>query len=204
MKIIDVRELEIPAVKVIRFGRFCDTRGFFTETFRRSDLSAVLPGMEFVQMNESYSRAGVVRGLHFQWSPYMGKLVRTISGRMVDIFLDIRIGSKTFGQASMYDLPGDDNADLSEWIWVPPGFAHGNFFPRESRIEYLCSGEYGAGNESGISPLAKDIDWALCPAKLKAEFDRLVAAGAIMTEKDRMGFSVNDWKKDPRSAYFKV
>lgn len=208
MKIIDVKSLEIPEVKVIRFSRFCDDRGFFSEPFRKSDFAgdsrtAFLHGLEFRQMNESHSKASVIRGLHFQWNPYMGKLVRTISGRMVDIFLDIRKGSKTFGLASMYDLPEDKGAEYSEWIWVPPGFAHGNFFPSESRIEYLCSGEYSPGCEAGISPLAQDINWDLCPRELLNEFSRLKRGSPLITDKDRNGHSVAGWKNDQRSDNFK-
>ena len=95
MKIIEVKCLAIPDVKVIRFGRFRDHRGYFTEPFRKSDFAhhpemGFMKGVEFFQANESFSNAGVIRGLHFQWNPYMGKLVRTIAGRMVDLVLDIR------------------------------------------------------------------------------------------------------------------
>lgn len=158
----------------------------------------------FSQMNESYSKPKVIRGLHFQWNPYMGKLVRTIAGRMVDIFLDIRKGSKTFGQAAMYAMPDDSTADYSEWIWVPPGFAHGNFFSTDSRIEYLCSGEYSPGCEAGISPLASDIDWSLCRAELKAEFLKIAKGKPLITDKDKSGFSVAGWEKDPRSENFRI
>src|SRR5690606_8308158 len=95
-----------------------------------------LKGLQFVQVNESYSRPGTVRGLHFQWNPYMGKLVRTVYGRMVDIALDIRKGSPTFGKALLYDMPSQPDQDYAEWIWIPPGFAHGNYFTAETVIEY--------------------------------------------------------------------
>ena len=90
--------MAIRSIKILRFERFCDHRGYFTEHYRRSDFSKhpemdFMKGVEFVQCNESYSKRGTLRGLHFQWNPYMGKLVRTISGRMLDIVLDIRKGS---------------------------------------------------------------------------------------------------------------
>ena len=115
MKILSVTDLPLPGVKVIRFARFRDQRGYFTETFRRSDLDsrvelAGLKGQAFVQANESSSRANVVRGLHFQWDPFMGKLVRTISGHMVDIVLDLRKDSPTLGKAVMHDMPSDAGA----------------------------------------------------------------------------------------------
>lgn len=161
-----------------------------------------IAGKEIVQINESFSNRGVMRGLHFQWNPYMGKLVRTISGHMVDMFLDIRIDSPTFGKISMYDMPARDEEGYSEWIWIPPGFAHGNFFLKPSRIEYLCTGEYSPGCEAGISPLAPDIDWALCDAVCKDRFDALVKGGLILSEKDQQGLSVTQWREDPRSANF--
>lgn len=166
MKLLEISSLKIEDVKVIRFARFCDHRGYFTEHFRKSDFAnhpemGFMKNVEFVQCNESYSQKGTVRGLHFQWNPYMGKLVRTLTGRMVDMVLDIRKGSQTFGRIVCYDMPADTKANYSEWIWVPPGFAHGNFFTEESMIEYFCSGEYSPGCEAGISPLASDIDWTL-------------------------------------------
>ena len=103
MKILDVKSLAISDIKVIRFGRFGDHRGFFAEHFRKSDFGThpqldFMAGVEFSQCNESFSRPGTIRGLHFQWNPYMGKLVRTLSGRMTDMVLDIRKGSPTFGK----------------------------------------------------------------------------------------------------------
>lgn len=207
MKILGVKSLAIPAIKVVGFARFRDERGYFTEPFRRSDIdqtpeTAFLVGSSFVQENESLSVAGTVRGMHFQWNPYMGKLVRTLHGHMVDMVLDIRKSSATFGKAIMYDMPTDDSSDTNEWIWVPPGFAHGNFYPQTTRIEYLCSGEYNPGCEAGISPLAPDIDWSLCDPLLKRRFDALVENGSIVSDKDRRGLSLQAWLSDPRSDNF--
>lgn len=207
MKILSVTSLALPDVKVIRFARFGDHRGYFAEPFRRSDFDAhpetgFLRGVALPQTNESWSRAGVVRGLHFQWNPFMGKLVRTVNGRMVDIFMDIRLGSPTFGKAAMHDMPSASSDDFAEWIWVPPGFAHGNFFSMESRIEYLCSGEYSPGCEAAVTPLATDIDWSLCDAALKAEFDGLLAAGPLMSDKDRIAPELSAWQADERSRHF--
>jgi len=207
MKLLEVKQLPIEAVKVIRFARFCDHRGYFTEHYRKSDFAnhpdtSFMKGVEFVQCNESYSKKGTVRGLHFQWNPYMGKLVRTISGRMIDMVLDIRKGSPTFGKIILYDMPADNKTDYSEWIWVPPGFAHGNFFPKDTTIEYFCSGEYSPGCEGGISPLAQDIDWSLCDKNLKKLYDKIVPTTSLITDKDKNGFSVNGWKNDERSNNF--
>lgn len=207
MKILSVTPLVMPEVQVVRFARFGDARGYFTEPFRRSDLDtlpelAFLRDVAFLQMNESWSRKGVVRGLHFQWSPAMGKLVRCVHGRLVDFFLDIRLGSPTFGRVAAYDMPSNHEADYSEWIWLPPGFAHGVMFPEDSRIEYLCSAEYNPACEGAVSPMAPDLDWSLCDARLRGEFERAIADGALMSPKDREAPTLAGWQQDARSAHF--
>jgi dTDP-4-dehydrorhamnose 3,5-epimerase len=206
MKIVDVKALDIDAIRVVRFARFCDDRGYFAEQYRRSDFQnhpemAFMKGIEFYQCNESFSRAGTIRGLHFQWNPYMGKLVRTIAGRMVDLVLDIRKGSPSYGQAIGYDMPANRDGDADEWIWVPPGFAHGNLFTEDTVIEYMCSGEYSQGCEAGVSPMASDIDWSLCEPALKKLFDD-TATQAIITDKDRDALSLTAWGEDERSENF--
>ncbi len=207
MKIISVQRLAISDIKIIRFARFRDNRGFFTEPYRRTDSinHPELKGfdrLEFVQINESFSSKDVCRGLHFQWNPFMGKLVRTVYGRMVDIVLDIRKNSPTFGKIIAYDMPTSINDGFNEWIWVPPGFAHGNFFTEDSRIEYLCSGEYSPTCEAGISPLSKDLDWSLCSPEIKNLFDNVVRNMGIISEKDKNGLSLTQWLSDKRSSNF--
>lgn len=205
VRILDVRSLVIPDIKVIRFARFPDDRGYFTELFRKSDFLGNLPflrNVEFSQCNESYSKPETIRGLHFQWNPYTGKLIRTLTGHMIDLVLDIRKGSPTFGKILAYDMPTDPNADFSEWIWVPPGFAHGNFFKKNSLIEYFCSGEYNPGCEAGISPLASDIDWSWCDPELKSDFHAIASGTPLMTEKDRNGYSLATWINSPDSDNF--
>lgn len=209
MKIEEIKPLAIDSVKVIKFKRFCDHRGYFTEHYRRSDFRNY-PGtpfpknVEFVQCNESFSKAGTLRGLHFQWNPYMGKLVRTLSGRMIDIVLDIRKGSPTLGKAILYDMPANPSADFQEWIWVPPGFAHGNVFPVDTVIEYLCSGEYSQGCEAGISPYSNDIDWALCDPELARVFQNISSSTNLVTDKDRNGFTLAKWLSDERANNFTI
>ncbi len=207
MKILDVKKLAIPDAKLIKFGRFCDHRGYFTESFRKSDLFNnpdldSLENVEFVQSNESFSKASTVRGLHFQWNPKMGKLVRTLSGHMIDFFLDIRIKSPTFGKISAYDMPTSKENDYGEWIWIPPGFAHGNLFQEDTLIEYFCTGEYNPECEACISLLSKDIDWSLCDIKLKNIFDEIAFSTALITDKDKSGLTVKEWKEDERSRNF--
>jgi dTDP-4-dehydrorhamnose 3,5-epimerase len=208
MKILEVKALAIPDLRVIRFGRFRDHRGYFTEPYRRGDFAqhpetAFLKGISVLQMNESWSQAGTIRGLHFQWNPYMGKLVRTIFGHMVDLALDIRKGSPTCGKIVAYDMPAAVDRDYDEWIWVPPGFAHGNYFSQVSQIEYLCTGEYSPGCEACVSPFATDMDWSLASTELTHEFRSLQAQAPIISDKDRNGMSLEQWLKDPRSDNFK-
>ncbi len=192
MNILSVSSLVIPDVKVLRFGRFADHRGYFTEHFRHTDFQsrsdlAFLHNTPFVQCNESLSKPGTLRGMHFQWNPDVGKLVRVVTGRLVDLVLDIRLGSPTLGKILAYDLPAAPERNFADWIWVPPGFAHGTLFPpgpEHSIIEYFCTGQYNPANESSITPLAADIDWSLCDPGLRQELSAVVAAGPLMTDKD--------------------
>ena len=207
MKILDVMDLRLADIKTIRYSRFTDSRGYFAEHFRASDFRShaqmdFMRGIEFLQCNESRSKPGTVRGLHFQWNPFMGKLVRTLQGRMIDMVLDIRKGSPTFGKIIGHDMPASPNADFGEWIWVPPGFAHGNFYTEESHIEYFCSGEYNPECEASISPLAEDIDWSLFDSELKQEFDAIVSSKPLMSEKDWKGHSLSSWAENPDARRF--
>jgi dTDP-4-dehydrorhamnose 3,5-epimerase len=204
MKIVRVDRLTFPEVAVIRFARFHDHRGYFTEHYRESDFAGVdfLRGVHFRQMNESFSRAGTIRGLHFQWDPYQGKLVRAVTGRLIDFAMDIRKGSPTFGRIIAHDLPARPDDDHSRWIWVPPGFAHGMLLVEDTLVEYLCSGEYNPEGEAGISPFARDIDWSLCDPELKAVFDRVAAMTELVSIKDREAPGVSEWAEDPRSNHF--
>lgn len=202
MKILGCKELEISGVKVIKFSRFTDSRGYFTEHFRRSDFKQFdfLKHFEIVQANESFSHAGVLRGFHAQWNPYMGKIVRVISGHMVDMFLDIRKGSPTFGKVGLYEMISTEKDNSIDWIWLPPGIAHGNFFLEDTTIEYLCTGEYSPNCEIGINMLSDDIDWSICDKKLRTDF--LSIKNKIISDKDKSSISLTQWIKDPRSDNF--
>ena len=207
MKLLNVNSLSIDAVKIIRFARFCDHRGYFTEHYRKSDFEHLpevdfMHHVEFGQCNESYSYQGTIRGLHFQWNPNMGKLVRPLTGHLIDVALDIRKGSSTLGKIILYDMPIDSNADFQEWIWIPPGFAHGLLCPQESLVEYFCSGQYNPECQAGISPLAPDLDWSLCDPKLKAAFDQIANSNPLISPKDKNGMTLNNWLNDPRSDQF--
>ncbi len=132
----------------------------------------------------------------------MGKMVRTVFGRMIYLVLDIRKGSPHFGKIIAYDMSSCSHGDFAEWIWIPPGFAHGNFFTEETLIEYFCSGEYSLKCEACISPLAEDIDWSLCNAQLKMLFDEIAVDGFVISDKDKKSFSLRDWETDKRSNNF--
>jgi len=201
MKIMSVRSLVIEAVKVLEFGAFNDDRGYFEEVFRQQEVAGLdgfTPFFEGIaQINQSHSHKGVMRGLHFQWNPPMGKLVRTLRGHMVDMVVDLRKSSLTFGKGIMHDMPDSKR----EWIWVPPGMAHGNFFLEETDIEYLCTGAYNPECEAGICPFP-DIDWSLVDFKLKTCFRHGIDGKAWkMSNKDRNGMTLGEWLTRLESDY---
>jgi len=204
MKIIAVKPLTIADIKVIRYARFSDERGYFSETYRKSILEKIaeFKTVSFVQHNESFSQKNVIRGLHFQFNPYMGKLVRPLMGNLIDLALDIRQGSPYYGKIIAYNLTAYSKQDYGEWIWLPPGFAHGVCFTQESTIEYLCTGEYNPNCEVSISPLAPDIDWSLCDPILKQQIEQ-IKAGAVISQKDTAGLTITQWSQDPRATYFR-
>jgi len=203
MKILETRDLGLPGVKVVRYARFRDERGYFTETFRREEMSEALGGeIEVVQQNESRSAADVVRGLHLQWNPWQGKLVRAIEGRLIDVALDVRRGSPTFGQAVALEMPARPGDDDCVWIWLPPGFAHGAFFTETTTIQYLCTGAWSPGCEASISPAAPDIDWSPCDPALREEIRALLDGGARLSEKDRDGMSLAEWRESEAASRF--
>ena len=205
MKIKHIRELNIPDVKLITYYHFPDSRGYFTESYNFTDFNKNLlfDNTKIVQINESYSHKNVIRGLHFQWNPYMGKLVRTLSGHMIDLVLDLRPSSKSFKQILAVDMPFDIENNENTWIWVPPGFAHGNFFTQPSRIEYLCTGEYSKECESGINPFAKDIDWSICDTELKDLFNKMLP-NFIISDKDKSLGDISTWNESINGSIFNI
>ncbi|WP_298914901.1 dTDP-4-dehydrorhamnose 3,5-epimerase [uncultured Algimonas sp.] len=143
--------------------RFEDARGYFMETFRRSVFDdSVGEPVEFVQDNQSLSRRkGTVRGLHYQSPPHaQGKLVRCIQGAIVDIAVDVRRGSATYGQHVRAELTQDNARQL----WVPPGFLHGfSTLTDDVVVHYKCSDYYAAGAEGSVVWNDPDlsIDWGV-------------------------------------------
>jgi len=127
---------------------FRDNRGYFFESYNQSAFDQVAKPVGFVQDNQSMSNKGVLRGLHFQRAPYgQGKLVRVARGAVLDIAVDIRKTSSTFGNFFSMEL----NDKTNTMLWIPEGFAHG-FLTLEDNTLFLykCSGQYNKESESGI------------------------------------------------------
>jgi dTDP-4-dehydrorhamnose 3,5-epimerase len=135
-----------------------DDRGFFMETYRADTWAAQGVPTGFVQDNHSRSRRGTVRGMHFQLSPGQGKLVRVARGRVLDVVVDIRRDSPTFGQWEAVEL--DD--ERAHQLWIPVGFAHGFCVLSEvADFVYKCTSYYDPATESGFSFADPDvgIEW---------------------------------------------
>ncbi|MEM3192914.1 MAG: dTDP-4-dehydrorhamnose 3,5-epimerase [Candidatus Micrarchaeaceae archaeon] len=138
---------EIPDVIEIIPRNFPDERGFFFENYKKSDFLSIGINYEFPQDNTSFSRKNVVRGLHFQSPPHeQGKLVRAVTGSILDVAVDIRVGSPTYGKWVSREL----NEENKKMLWIPPGFAHGFFAIKESLVHYKVTNEYNKDSEGGI------------------------------------------------------
>ncbi|MBI3179370.1 MAG: dTDP-4-dehydrorhamnose 3,5-epimerase [Deltaproteobacteria bacterium] len=139
--------LAIPDVLLISANRHDDERGFLAETLHTS-IFATFGIPPFVQENVSYSRAGVLRGLHVQVEPYaLGKLVRCARGRIFDVAVDVRRGSATFGRWVSLEL--DERA--LRMLWIPPGFAHGFLALSDAEVIYKQTGYHAPAHERAIA-----------------------------------------------------
>ncbi len=156
---MNVIATQIPEVKILEPKIWGDERGYFFESWNREILATVGIECDFIQDNESKSRFGVLRGLHFQAVPYtQAKLVRVIQGAVVDIALDIRRGSPTFGQHVAAELSGTNKRQL----FIPRGFAHGFAVVSEEAVfAYKCDNKYMPSHERGIAfdDPSLGIDW---------------------------------------------
>lgn len=164
------KRLEIPDVILIKPKVFPDHRGFFMELFKRTPFLAGGVPYDYVQVNLSYSKKGVTRGLHYQLKPMeQGKLVTVIKGRIIDVAVDIRKGSPWYGKHVAVEL-SDENRYL---LWVPPGFAHGFQALEESYVLYLVTKEFSPEHEGCIkwNDPELGIDWP-------------IKEGVILSEKD--------------------
>lgn len=157
---VKVETTAIRGLLVIRHQVFEDDRGFFQEVFRRDVFSSVGLPTTFVQLNHSRSVKNVLRGLHFQWDPPMGKMMRVTQGTAFLVAVDIRKGSATFGHWLGRTVTAEDHIQ----IWAPAGFARGFCVLSDwAEVQYLCTGEYHAEGESGIlwNDPALGIQWPL-------------------------------------------
>ena len=157
-----ITKSKIEGLFIIEPRVFEDTRGVFYETFNEK-IFKEKTGVElsFCQDNESISKKNVLRGLHFQNPPFaQGKLVRVVSGRVIDIAVDIRKSSKTYGQYESIEL----SAENKKQFWIPPGFAHGFVALEDNSIfNYKCTNYYNPNSERTIQwndPIL-NIDWQI-------------------------------------------
>lgn len=137
---------------------FGDHRGFFAETFRADAWAQAGVDVEFVQDNHSRSHRGTLRGMHFQTAPGQAKLIRCSRGSILDVVVDLRRASATFGQWEAFEL---DDASMRQ-LFVPVGFAHGFLVTSEvADVAYKCSSYYDAATEAGIAYDDPEvgIDW---------------------------------------------
>ena len=158
---MEVIKTHIDGVVIIEPKVFGDTRGYFFESFSQREFQEKVANIQFVQDNESMSKFGVMRGLHFQRPPYaQSKLVRCVKGQVVDVAVDIRKGSPTYGQHVAVLLTEDNHRQF----FIPQGFAHGFAVLSKSAIfQYKCDNFYHPEADGGISILDETlrIDWGL-------------------------------------------
>ena len=151
-------QTRLPGVIVIQPQVFGDNRGYFMETYKKTDFIAAGIDKEFVQDNESSSTKGVLRGLHFQKEHTQGKLVRVTKGEVFDVAVDVRPGSATYGQWSGVVL----NSEKKNMFYIPEGFAHGFLVLSDmAEFVYKCTDVYDPSSEGGIpwNDPAINIDW---------------------------------------------
>lgn len=157
---------------IIEPRKFNDSRGYFFESYNKKAFDEEVAKVEFVQDNESCSSRGVMRGLHFQLPPYtQAKLVRCVEGRVLDVALDLRKDSPTYGRHVAVELSAENHRQF----FIPEGFAHGFAVLSERAVfQYKCNNFYAPGHEGGISILddTLGIDWQISPDE------------AILSEKD--------------------
>lgn len=155
-------KLSIAGVVLITPRKFGDSRGYFIETFRQELFAENVEPIEFLQDNQSLSaEVGTVRGLHFQLEPKsQGKLVRCIAGSLLDVAVDIRTGSPTYGKHVAVELSAENGMQL----WIPAGFAHGfcTLSPN-TEISYKVTNYYSAEHDRGLlwNDPALGIDWPI-------------------------------------------
>lgn len=163
-----IKQTDIEGLLVIEPVIFGDDRGYFFESFsRKKFMEATGLDIEFVQDNESKSSYGVIRGLHFQNAPYsQAKLVRVVRGKVLDVAVDLRPASPTYGKYYAVELSEENHLQ----IFIPKGFAHGfSVLSEEAVLQYKCDEYYNPSSEGGIAWDDPDlnIDWMIPAEKVK-------------------------------------
>lgn len=184
-----VEPTSIPEVLIVRPRVFPDERGWFTEVLQTTAFEALGLGLptRFVQVNQSRSSRGVIRGLHFQWDPPQGKLMRVVTGRAFMVAVDIRPGSPTLGQHVSLEA----SAEEPVLFWAPASFARGFCALSDvTEVEYFCTGTYNAACESGIRWDDADVGIAW-PVEARLTSPKDAGAGTLA-----------DWLARPDSAHF--
>lgn len=177
-------EQNIKGVWVIEPKRFGDKRGYFSEVFKQTEFDAYVGHVDFIQDNESFSSKGVLRGLHFQrgeWS--QAKLVRVSCGTVLDVAVDLRHGSPTWGQYVAVEL----SADTGRQLFIPRGFAHGFVvLSDEAQFQYKVDNVYAPQSEATLrfDDPALGIDW------------RIAADEMLLKDKDLKGRSLDELTPD--------
>jgi dTDP-4-dehydrorhamnose 3,5-epimerase len=145
---MQVTAMDIPGLLVIEPKVFGDERGFFVESYNKGRYQEAGVNVEFVQDNLSKSKKGVLRGLHYQAPPFaQGKLVTVLAGAVLDVAVDIREGSPTYGQYAMVEL----TAENKKQFWIPAGFAHGFLTLEDDTLfAYKCTNVYSSEHDRGV------------------------------------------------------
>jgi len=185
---LKIERSPIDDIMIVSHKVFEDSRGFFMEVFHQEIFKHVGLPSNFVQMNHSRSSKDVLRGLHFQWEPPMGKLMRVTLGKAFLVAVDIRKDSPTLGEWFGIEL----SENIKKQLWAPAGFARGFCVLSEmAEIEYLCTGTYNAECESGICWNDPDIgiQW---PVK-----------EPVLSEKDKNAQRLSKWLDQNDSKNFK-
>lgn len=171
---ITVVQTALSGLVVLKPRIFEDARGYFFESFSKRDLEELVGPVDFVQDNESLSSYGVVRGLHFQKPPFtQAKLVRCTRGRVLDVAVDIRRGSPTFGEHFAVELSEENHLQF----FIPKGFAHGFSVLSETAVfQYKCDEFYHPEADAGVllTDPALGIDWKIAPEQM------------ILSDKDKL------------------
>ena len=179
---MEVIKTNTEGVVIIEPRIFKDDRGYFFESFSQREFEEKVCKTTFVQDNESKSSYGVLRGLHFQKPPFaQSKLVRVIKGAVLDVAVDIRKGSPTFGQYVSVELTGENHRQF----FIPRGFAHGfSVLSEEVIFQYKCDNFYSPQSEGAIAWNDPDlnIDW------------RIPAEKVVLSEKDSKHPRLKDWQ----------